>query len=114
MYIKAANILYLTGAMAVANIIWTYELFNNSFAILIGVTTLAFIFIMGYLASKGTDWVKYVLLITLILGFISFPRILSILQTDPVLAIINTLQSIAQAYAIFLLFKVPKVYITHN
>lgn len=110
MYIKAANILYLTGAMAIANIIWTYELFNNLFAILIAVTTLAFIFIMGYLASKGTDWVKYVLLVTLILESIGFPKILSTLQTDPVLAIINILQNIAQAYIIFLLFKVPKVY----
>lgn len=111
MYIKAANILYLTGAMA--NIIWTYELFNNLFAILIAVTTLAFIFIMGYLSSKGTDWVKYVLLITLILGSIGFPKILSTLQTDPVLAIINILQSIAQAYAIFYYLKFRK-YIIHN
>jgi hypothetical protein len=105
---KAANVMYLSGALAAAGMIWSYEILNSIIAIFVAVTTLAFIFGMGYLISKGTDWVKYLLLILFVLGLIGLPEIALNIKTNPVQSIIYFVQSVLQAYAIILLFKVPK------
>ncbi|ASK30257.1 hypothetical protein CEY12_09075 [Chryseobacterium sp. T16E-39] len=107
-HIKAANLIYLSGALGVANVIWNYETINSGLAIFIAIITISFIFGIGYLAGKGTEWIKYLLMILLILGVVGFPSILITLKIDPVLGIINIIQTILQIWAAVLLFKVPK------
>lgn len=105
---KAANLMYLAGALGIGNIIWSYESFNSGSSIIIAVITLVFIFGMGYLAGKGTDWVKYFLLVSFLIGLLGLPSILINLVHDPVLGILNIVQTILQIWVIVLLFKIPK------
>lgn len=105
---KAANLIYLSGALAIANIIWTYESLTSAMAVFIVLITLSFIFGMGYLAGKGTDWVKYVLLVILGLGLFALPIMLMTLRSNPVLGVINITQTALQIWAVIVLFKVPK------
>lgn len=106
---KAANIMYLTGVLGIASMVWTYD--SSQPAVLyigIAVAIFAFIFGMGYLAGKGTEWVKYVLLATFLLGLIGFRTIYTNLLSDPVLGVLNIIQTILQVWTLILLFKVPK------
>ncbi|UWX60870.1 hypothetical protein N0B40_01065 [Chryseobacterium oranimense] len=105
---KAANLMYLSGALSIGNMIWVYESLNSPSSIATAIAILAFIFGMGYLAGKGIDWVKYVLLITFLIGLIGIQSIYFNLLSDPVLGILNIAQTILQIWAIILLFQVPK------
>ncbi|PQA90001.1 hypothetical protein B0A69_21510 [Chryseobacterium shigense] len=105
---KAANIMYLSGVLSIATMIWTYEDFKTTLSLLIGVAILAFIFGMGYLAGKGTEWVKLVLLITFLLGLLGLPSIYLSLFTNPVVGILSSIQTILQVWVLVLLFKVKK------
>lgn len=106
---KAANIMYLTGVLGIASMIWTYDSLQPVILSLgIAVAIFAFIFGMGYLAGKGKEWVKYVLLITFLLGLMGFRSIYTNLLSDPVLGVVNVLQTILQIWALILLFRVPK------
>ncbi|MCT2561479.1 hypothetical protein [Chryseobacterium herbae] len=105
---KAANIMYLSGVLSIASMIWAYEDFKTGLSIFIAVAILAFIFGMGYLAGKGAEWVKFVLLITFLIGLIGLPSIYFNFLSNPVLGVLSILQTILQVWAIVLLFKVPK------
>ncbi|MDQ0067467.1 hypothetical protein [Chryseobacterium lathyri] len=105
---KAANLMYLSGALGIGNMIWIYESLNSPSSITGAIATLAFIFGMGYLASKGTDWIKYVLLIIFLIGLIGIQSIYLNLLSDPVLGILSIAQTILQIWTIIVLFQVPK------
>ena len=77
--------------------------------IFIALISLAFVFGIGYLVSKGTEWIKYVLLVILILGLLGFPIVIANLKNEPVVGIINIVQTILQIWALVLLFKIPKL-----
>ncbi|MGG5208497.1 hypothetical protein ACQWU4_06080 [Chryseobacterium sp. MIQD13] len=107
-HIKAANLMYLSGALSIGNMIWIYESLNSPLSTTVAAATLAFIFGMGYLAGKGTEWVKYVLLITFLIGLTGLQSLYFNLLSDPVLGILNIIQTILQIWALVLLFKIPK------
>ncbi|MFP7655772.1 hypothetical protein [Chryseobacterium proteolyticum] len=107
-HMKAANLIYLSAALGVGNMIWTYESLSSGSAIFTAVVTITIIFGIGYLAGKGTEWIKYVLLVLLILGILAIPIVIMNFLADPVLGIINVVQTILQIWAVVLLFKVPK------
>ena len=77
--------------------------------IFIALFSLAFVFGIGYLVGKGTEWIKYVLLVILILGLLGFPFIIANLKNEPVVGIINIVQTVLQIWALVLLFKIPKL-----
>lgn len=106
-YTKAAHIMYLSGALAIGGIIWTYENLHSGLAVFITAATLAFIFGMAYFAGKGAGWVKYVLMITFALGIFGIPSIFKTFSQDPVLGSLSILQTILQAWSIILLMRVP-------
>lgn len=105
---KASNLIYLSCALGIGNVIWTYESLNSVMAVFITVISIAFVFGLGYLAGIGTEWIKYVLLILLVLGVVALPAMIMALQTDPVVGILNIIQTALQIWAVVLLFKVPK------
>ena len=106
---KSADLIYLSGALGIGNLIWTYETLDNGMKIFIALISLAFVFGIGYLVSKGTEWIKYVLLVILILGLLGFPIVIANLKNEPVVGIINIVQTILQIWALVLLFKIPKL-----
>lgn len=105
---KASQIMYLCGALGIGSMILNYEQFNSGMAIFIATATLAFIFGMGYLIGKGNEIVKYILIITFALGLFGLPAILANLTIDPVLGVINIIQTILQLWVIILLVRIPK------
>lgn len=107
-YKKSAELIYLSGALGIGNLIWKYETLDSGMKICIALFSLAIIFGIGYLVSKGTEWIKFVLLILLSLGLFSIIFIIANLVNDPIVGIINIIQMILQIWALVLLFKTPK------
>lgn len=105
---KAADLVYLSGALGIANAIWKYDTFNSGFAVFIAIVVLLLIFGIGYIISKGVSGIKYVLLILLLLGFAGLPAVIENFKSDLVGGIINILQSVLQIWAVILLFRIPK------
>ena len=105
---KSADLIYLSGALGIGNLIWSYDTLDSGIKIFIALISVAFIFGIGYLVSKGTEWIKYFLLVILILGLLSFPLIIADLKSEPVIGTINIFQTILQIWALVLLFKIPK------
>src|SRR5690606_918831 len=105
---KAANLIYLSAGLGIINVILNPAIFNNSFGIKVAILTLGMLIGIGYLVSKGDDWIKYVLLVFMILGLIGIPTIIMNILLNPIVGIINVVQAALQIYSIVLLFKVPK------
>jgi len=106
---KSSELIYISGLLGIGNLIWTYETLNSGIKIFIALFSLAFVFGIGYLVSKGTEWIKYVFLVILILGLLGFPFLIAIIKKEPVVGIINIVQTILQIWSLVLLFKIPKL-----
>ena len=105
---KSADLIYLSGALGIGNLIWSYDTLDSGIKIFIALISVAFIFGIGYFISKGTEWIKYFFFVILILGLLSFPLIIANLKSEPVIGTINIFQTILQIWALVLLFKIPK------
>lgn len=105
---KAGNLIYLTAALGLINVLLSPETFQNTLGIIVGVFTLGIIFGIGYLAGKGNDRIKYVLLVFMILGLLSIPFIILNIVNNPLVGKINIIQTALQIYALVLLFKIPR------
>lgn len=106
---KSADLIYLSGLLGIANLIWTFEALDNGMKIFIALFSLALVFGIGYLVSKGTEGIKYVLLVIFIFGLLGFPFIIANLKNELVVGIINIVQTVLQIWALVLLFKIPKL-----
>lgn len=106
-YKRSAELIYLSAALGIGNVIWQYETLDSGMKIFIVIVSLGFVFGIGYLISKGNEWIKYVLLVLFALGLISIIFVIANLANDPVSGIINITQTILQIWALVLLFKVP-------
>lgn len=105
---KASNLIYLSGAMGIAGLIWTSEQLNSGLAIFISVAVITFVFGTGYMIGKGNEVAKYLFLFLFAIGILGMPTIITHLSTDPILAIVNILQLILQTWAAILLLKIPR------
>ncbi len=105
---KSAELIYLSGALGIGNLIWKYDSLDSGIKIFIAIISVASVFGIGYLVSKGIEWIKYVLLVILILGLFGFPFMIANLKNDIVVGIINILQTVLQIWALVLLFKMSK------
>lgn len=104
---KAAQLIYISAALGIINMILSPDILSNFFGIVIAFLVLAIIVAMGYLVSKGYDWMKYVLLIFMVFGLISLPIMLINITQNPIILVANVIQTILQIYALVLLFKIP-------
>lgn len=107
-YTKASNLIYLSGAVGIGCLIWTYEQLDSELAIFISAVVLASVFGVGYMIGKGNEIAKFVFIILFILGLAGIPTLVTHLSANPVLGIMNILQFILQTWAIILLVKIPK------
>jgi hypothetical protein len=107
-YKKSAELIYIAGALGIGNLIWKYDTLDSGIKIFAALVSLAFAFGIGYLVSKGYEWIKFVLLILLSLGLLSIIFVIANIANDPIVGIINIVQMILQIWALVLLFKVPK------
>jgi len=107
-YKRAAALIYSSVIFGVFNVFLNSETLKSSVGIILGLITLLIFIAIGYLISKGIDWIKYVLLVLIILGAIGLPFIIMNLIYDPVNGIVNLVQTILQISALVILFKIPK------
>lgn len=105
---KSADLIYLSGALGIGNLIWVYDTLDSGIEIFIAFFSVAFVFGIGYFISKGAEWVKYFLLVILLLGLLGFPYIIANLKNEPIVGIINIVQTVLQIWALYLLFVIPK------
>ncbi|VEH22048.1 Uncharacterised protein [Chryseobacterium nakagawai] len=107
-HIKASNLIYLSGAIGIAGLIWTSEQLNSGLAIFISIAVIAFVFGTGYMIGKGNAVAKYLFIFLFVIGILGIPVIITHLSTEPILGIINIFQLIFQTWAVVLLLKIPK------
>lgn len=107
-YQKAADLIYLSGALGIGNVIWMYDALDNGLKIFTALISVGFVFGIGYLISKGTEWIKFLLAVILFLGIVGIPFVIQDLENNTVVGIINILQTVLQIWALILLFKIPK------
>lgn len=108
-YRKAADLIYLSGALGIGYLIWMSDTLDNGLKIFVALISVGFVFVVGYFINKGTEWIKYLLAVILFFGIVGIPFIVKNLGNDIVLGIINIVQTILQVWAVILLFKIPKI-----
>ncbi len=104
---RAATIIYLSAGLGIVNVILSPET-HSGFGITVAIFTLGILLGTGYLVGIGTDWIKYILLAMMIFGVMGIPIVLMNITNNPVVGIINIIQTALEIYAIVLLFKIPK------
>lgn len=106
-YNKAANLMYISGAAGVITMTLTPNILQDGQAIFTGLTAVAFIFVLGFLVSKGFNSIKYGLLIMLLLSLLGMPLILIELFKNPLLGLVSLVQTSIQLAAMIYLFVIP-------
>lgn len=106
-HIKAGYLIYLSGAIGLGIFIWQFDQLSNPIFNIFPFIIICIIFAMGYLIKRGTDWLKYLLLIFVILGTLGMPIVLMNIMSDPILSVANIIQGILQIWAVILMFMIP-------
>jgi hypothetical protein len=107
-YIKSSNLILATLGLGLMNTFFSKEIFSSVQNIATAATTLLFIAGLAYLVRQGKDWVKYLLLVVMILGMFGLPFIFINIIENPVVGVLNIAQTAMQVWAVVLLFKIPK------
>lgn len=107
-HLKSSDLLYISAGLGVLNTLLSVEILDSFIAIVTVIITLAFLFLLGYLARQGYDWFKYVLLSMLVLGIFGIPQLLQNIMNKPISGTISIVITLIQFWAMRLLFKIPK------
>lgn len=97
----------ISGFIGLGIFIWKFDELPHPLLNVFPFIALCIIFCMGYLIRKGTDWMKYILLMFVLLGTMGLPIILMNLFENPVLAVANSVQGLLQIIAVILMFRIP-------
>jgi len=106
-FIKASNLMFVSAIFGIVNLFLIPNTFASAKNTTIAVTTLLILAIISYIVRLGKNWMKYLLLVLMILGLLGMPFI-TILRSNLLLGLINIIQTVLQFWALILLFKVPK------
>ncbi|PRD57067.1 hypothetical protein [Sphingobacterium gobiense] len=106
-YIKASNLFLVSVGLGLINIFLAPEITAEGSTIAVSIFTLGFLLIIGLLIRKGFDWMKYVLLVFMIIGVLAIPLLLQNIMYQPVVGIINLIQTALQVVTLVILFKIP-------
>jgi len=107
-YIQSSNLIFVAAALAIVRVFFSEDALSNSTNIAIEVVSISLIFGLGIVIRQGFVWVKYLLLVLIILGVIGMLFIPGDKVENPIARVLNILQTIVQIWAIILLFKIPK------
>ncbi len=108
-YDKAAYLMYISGAAGIITMTLTPNILQDHPAIFTGLAAVAFIFVLGFVISKGFNRMKYGLLILLLLSLMGMPLIVIALFRNPLLGLISLVQTGLQFAAMIYLFAIPTV-----
>lgn len=107
-HIQSSNLMYLSAVLGLINFFLSGEaaIKNNFKGALFGIL---FVVFLGALIRRGYNGVKYVLVVSLLLGsIVSLPYLIYDLKNFPLNGIIDLCNYIAQIAATILLFLIPK------
>lgn len=107
-HIKAGNLVYLSGAIGIGIFIWKFDQLSNPLFNVFPFIAICVIFSMGYLMKRGVDWLRFILLVFVIVGTLAMPIVLMNILNDPILVIANAVQGVLQIWALILMFKIPE------
>ena len=106
-HVKAGYMVYLSGAIGLGVFIWKFDQLPNPLFNIFPLVVICITFAMGYLIKLGTDWLKYVLLLFVVIGTLTMPIFLMNILEDPILVVANAIQGILQIGAVVLMFMIP-------
>jgi hypothetical protein len=106
---KAARLLYLSAVLYVPTMILNADRLDNVFGIIVSVVTLMLITAIGYAASRGSNNIKFLLLVILIVGLGAVPSMLFRLFVEPFIGIIEIAGAVLQFYALVLWFQTSPI-----
>ncbi|QKJ28554.1 hypothetical protein HQ865_01865 [Mucilaginibacter mali] len=115
-YIKASNLILITLVLSVISSFFTPNIGIVTPLMKIGVVILSIIIngLIAYFIRRGSETVKYILLILLLFGLASIPMMISLFKTRPVSSIISLVLMAIQVWVIVILFKIPKHNISYK
>jgi hypothetical protein len=102
-YKIASTLYFASAAIGAINALLSYNIFTLNDWI-ISFVSILFVIGIGFLVSKGYEWVKYVLLLLILISLDGFQFILQDLKEYPVNGILSLLLSFLQIIAIVILF----------
>ena len=97
----------ISVGLGVINIVLIPGIFVNPQAIIEGFFALLLLVGLAFVIRKGIGWIKYLLLVMLLIGIIGIPTIIKNLKQNPTVGIMNIIQTVFQVWALILLFKIP-------
>jgi len=105
-YIKSSNLLFISAGLGFINFLLSPDILSSKSAIIVSIITIIIILGLGLLIRFEISWIKYLLLILILLALNALPLLIKEEFTShPLNATITILQSLAQVYATFLLFR---------
>ena len=103
-YILASNLIFISAGLGGANFL-NLAATVSDFSIFTGLFSLLIIAGIGVLARAGTIWLKYVLLVFILVGLLALPLMSPFYLANPMIGAINFIQTILQALSVFFLFR---------
>lgn len=109
-YIKASNLILITLVLSVISSFFTPNTGIVTPLLKIGVVVLGIIIngLIAYFIRRGSETVKYILLILLLFGLAGIPMMIAVFKTKPVSCVISLLLMAIQVWVIVILFNIPK------
>lgn len=108
-YIKSSNLFFISAVLGVLNFFLSPEILSSNTDIIISVTTIFFILVIGLAVRFEVSWIKYILLVLIIIGINTLPPLIKEeLTLRPINGIITILQVVAQVYAAILILVFGK------
>lgn len=99
----SSYLLIFSAFLGVLNVILSPDL-NAIAEYLISLIVFCIIIVFAVLVYKKVNWIKYVLLVLVVLGIFNIPYIINDLKYYPINGTINIIQSLVQIYAVIILF----------
>ncbi|AXB56700.1 hypothetical protein [Flavobacterium fluviale] len=105
-FIKSSNLIFISALLGIINLLLSPEIISSQKGLKTSIITILLILTLGVLIRYGVSWIKYILLILIILGLFNTPAVIKyMLIYNPINAIIIILQSLVQISATVLLFR---------
>lgn len=108
-YIKASNLFFISASFGILNFFLSPEILSSKADIIISITAIIFISIIGLALRFEVSWIKYILLVLIIVGINTLPPLIKEeLTLHPINGIITILQVVTQVYATILILVFSK------
>ncbi|RDI13236.1 hypothetical protein DEU42_103146 [Flavobacterium sp. AG291] len=102
---KSSNLIFLSALLGFVNLLLSPDIRSNDSLLLISVISLAIVIVIGVLVRIGVQWIKYFMLVSIILALFNLPFIKQDFQLSPINGTISLIVSAFQVWALILLFK---------